>query len=262
MNWLLWSPVIEIAVIIIPEEAEALLPMMRDRKVQKMTHLLTYSAPTTRKMAHFNRLDFYSVPPLPNNWEAPAWLKLELGIFSGRLYFDWEDYEPLCELLGLEQGSAGDLGAEIGVDMDGEEDLQVDGTHEPGGIHSNPADTALQAFVSRPLTFLQEWLALRRRGQDFVNSPMGFVAQGKLLQPDHAFFRKFDKVDQAKLVLAATVTQPRGAQQAQQMQEYVDYEGIDDMGANEAADSDAEEDEVEYESSEWDEYEADEGSSE
>ncbi|KEY64737.1 hypothetical protein S7711_05391 [Stachybotrys chartarum IBT 7711] len=262
VNWLLWSPVMEIAVVIIPEEAEALLPMMRNTKMQKMTHLLTYSAPTTRKMAHFNRLNFYSVPPLPNDWEAPAWLRLELGIFSGRLYFDWEDYEPLCELLGLEQGSAGDLGAEIGIDMDEEEGLQVDGAHEPDGIRSNPAITAHQAFVSKPLTFLQEWLALRRRGQDFVNSPMGFVAQGKLLQQDHAFFRKVDKTDQAKLVLAPTATQPRGAQQAQQMQEYVDYEGIDDMGANEAADSDAEEDEVEYESSEWDECEADEGSSE
>lgn len=41
-----------------------------------------------------------------------------------------------------------------------------------------------------PLTFLQDWLALRRGGQDFMHAPMGHTTQGNSLQAEHPFFRK------------------------------------------------------------------------
>lgn len=36
---------------------------------------------------------------------------------------------------------------------------------------------------------VREWLALRRKGQDFEHTPMGFVTGGKPLTENHPFFR-------------------------------------------------------------------------
>jgi len=38
-------------------------------------------------------------------------------------------------------------------------------------------------------TKVREWLALRRKGQDFEHTPMGFVTGGKPLTENHPFFR-------------------------------------------------------------------------
>jgi hypothetical protein len=35
---------------------------------------------------------------------------------------------------------------------------------------------------------VHDWLAVRRKGQDFEHTPMGFVTTGKTLTADHAFF--------------------------------------------------------------------------
>ena len=43
-------------------------------------------------------------------------------------------------------------------------------------------------FSEKPLEFLHEWLAVRRKGQDFTDTPMGFICQGKLLTSSHPFF--------------------------------------------------------------------------
>jgi hypothetical protein len=82
----LWSPKAEIAIVVIPEEAELIIPLIHSNKLS-YTHLLTYSAPVTRKMLHFNSLDYYAIPSLPKGWKAPGWLMIELGIFAGRLCF-------------------------------------------------------------------------------------------------------------------------------------------------------------------------------
>jgi hypothetical protein len=42
------------------------------------------------------------------------------------------------------------------------------------------------------LTFMQEWLSLRRKGQDFAQTPMGYICQGKVLKADHPFFSKVE----------------------------------------------------------------------
>ncbi len=54
-------------------------------------------------MLQFNRLDYYAIPPLPSSFKAPGWLRIELGIFSGRLHLEWEEYYGLHEYLGLSQ---------------------------------------------------------------------------------------------------------------------------------------------------------------
>jgi hypothetical protein len=119
-------------------------------------------------MLHFSDLSFYSVPTLPAGWQAPIWLKVELGIYAGRLSFDFSEYNALLEFLGLRH-TAGHI--EVGSDEDKELDDTV--------VQTNVEHP--KVFSRKPLTFLQEWLAIRRKGQNFDQTPMGFVCQGKVL---------------------------------------------------------------------------------
>ena len=214
VNWVLWSPRAETAVVIIPEEAEALMPMMRDDSIEKGTHLLIYAAPNTRRMLHFDKFDYYSMPPLPSDWEAPLQLRLELGVYAGRLYFSWSEYEDLCKFLGVENGTPEAMEAvevdeesqpdiqdgKLGLGLDGDRSAECDGhVATPQMLDdTKKPETPQEKLVSRPLTFIQEWLTLRRRGQDFAHSPMGLLAQGRPLQADHPFFRQETEQPQAE----------------------------------------------------------------
>lgn len=184
VNWILWSTFFETALIVIPEEAEHLLPLVREC-ASPPTHVLTYAAPVTRKMLHFNHLQYYAVPSLPSDWEAPLWLRTELGIYSGRLYFEYREYNSLLEFLDVreETGKIGEGGVDdVALLADGvEEEL------ETSMVESDIEETA-KTFTRKPLTFLQEWLGIRRKGQDFAHTPMGFICQGKLLLESHPFF--------------------------------------------------------------------------
>ncbi|KAJ4247759.1 hypothetical protein NW762_012967 [Fusarium torreyae] len=247
VNWVLWSPVAEIAIVINPEEAEALIPLMRDPNSKVATYLLIYSAPITRKMLQFNDLTFYSIPPLPSDWKAPSWLQVELGIYGGRLYFEWDEYEDMCALLGIQDGVIEDDETNLEMSMDGaadDEPAQAEFEVEP-----HKKSQAERHLAQNPLTFLQEWLAVRRRGQDFAHSPMGFVSQGKRLQEDHIFFRQTERVtvDQNEVLapLPLTTSDDRNDNRDD------GYYGVDDMGANEAGDSDSSNDDIEYADSEY-----------
>ncbi|KAI9772802.1 MAG: hypothetical protein M1839_002303 [Geoglossum umbratile] len=178
VNWILWSPTAQTALIIIPEEAELLIPIIRAADPPQ-THLLLYAAPVTKKMLHFNNLMYYSLPSLPQNWRPPAWLTIELGIFAGRLYFEFAEYAALTSYLGLADVDLGDVGS-IATD-----EVPV----SAGGIGiEGVTRKQIRSFTKRPLSFLQEWLALRRKGQDFVHTPMGYVCQGRQLRASHPFF--------------------------------------------------------------------------
>ena len=192
MNWVLWSELSQTAIVVIPEEAEELIPILRGR-TQGNTFLMTYAAPITRKMIHFNHLNYYSVPSLPKGWEAPGWLRVEVGLFAGRLYFDWSEYDAISTLLGIER-----YGTSIDEMSESLGDLQLDGTGEGAvdsteqqdeGGEAKESGASVVSFTPRPLRFLQEWLAVRRRGQDFVPTPMGYITQGKPLAADHSFFQ-------------------------------------------------------------------------
>ncbi|KAI9782401.1 MAG: hypothetical protein M1816_001899 [Peltula sp. TS41687] len=177
VNWLLWSMVTDTAVIIIPEEAEIIIPLMRQIK-QPLTHLLTYAAPVTRKMLqHINNLKFYAIPALPTEWKAPMWLKIELGIFAGRLYFEYDEYSDLRKYLGLADATAHTGEITVGAMV----------SAEPSATDTAAARST-QIFTTKSLMFLQEWLAIRRKGQDFTHTPMGYVCQGKPFTAEHPFF--------------------------------------------------------------------------
>jgi hypothetical protein len=116
-------------------------------------HLLVYSAPVTKKMLHFSALKYYALPALPHGHTIPRWLTIELGIFAGRLYMGFEECVTLREYIEPDK-----YGKRSGV------------------------------LGTKAISFLLEWLALRRKGQDIMHTPMGYVCQGRLLDSGHAFF--------------------------------------------------------------------------
>lgn len=148
-------------------------------------------------MLHFNDLRYYAVPSLPKSWTAPTWLKIELGIFAGRLYFEYTEYSDLCKFLGVRE-SEGKL-EELDSDelLSAEQSAAYSETREAEDdtndeTETDPKSKQLQSFTAKPLTFLHEWLAVRRKGQDFAHTPMGYVCQGKPLTANHPFFSKVE----------------------------------------------------------------------
>lgn len=172
VHWILWSKVTETALICSDFEADAVLQLVRDQNPPS-TYLIVYAAPATRTMVVFDTLKFYSIPSLPDTWTAPSWLVRDLGIFAGRLYFDYEGQgRMICEALGLPTPTSmvpapstalteNDLWGELPYG----EELQEEKKGEP--------------FSTDPLVFMQEWLAIRRRGQDFSQTMMGDLCRGR-----------------------------------------------------------------------------------
>ncbi|KAL3460831.1 hypothetical protein BJX64DRAFT_289961 [Aspergillus heterothallicus] len=159
VTWFLFNTATEIALVIIPEEAEALIPALRDYHSPD-THLIMYSAPCTRSMVHFSSLDYYALPSLPSGWKPPTWLPFELGILGGRLYFEFSEYEDILARL-----------------------------YSISGDPTEDDESSERWVVAKSrLIFLQEWLAIRRQGQDISDTPMGHVCQDLQLRSDHPFF--------------------------------------------------------------------------
>ncbi|KAK6495019.1 hypothetical protein TWF481_003047 [Arthrobotrys musiformis] len=159
VNWILLGTATNIAIIVTPEEAEYLIPHVNNKTRDSPVHLVTYAAPITRKMVQFDSLKFLAIPPLPESWSPPAKLSVELGIFAGRLYFAFEHSADIKDYL----------------------DLTNEGLEE-----SIMAEAVV--FTGKPLSFLQEWLTLKRKGQDFLHTPMGYLCQSKSFLKSHPFF--------------------------------------------------------------------------
>jgi hypothetical protein len=188
VSWILWSTITQTALVIIPEEAEICMPILRDA-IEPPTHLLAYSAPVTRKMLHFSHLNYYAVPALPVEWKPPAWLTTELGIFAGRLYFKFDEYSHLQMYLGFKETGTKALDGNDDTLTSTEIQEQATEDQEPTVDQQKTRSAReVQRFTANPLTFLQEWLAVRRKGQDFTHTPMGYVCQGKPLTQAHPFF--------------------------------------------------------------------------
>lgn len=179
VQWVLWCRATDgasdTALIVSPEEANALIPIMRGllRHPGHTTHLVLYAAPVTRRMMHFDTLNYYAIPALPPKCEAPIWLRIQIGLFAGRLYFGWEEYTTLLDYLGVSR---------------------------PRDEQTSDCDEQQEVFAQKPLEFLHKWLTVRRKGQDFEESPMGHVASGKYLSASHPFFDKHDKEKMVDIV--------------------------------------------------------------
>ena len=197
IQWILWST--ETAILVSPEEAEELIPLCRSAPKQ-LAHLLAYAAPVTQKMLHFNNLNYYAVPALPPGWSAPMWLRIQIGIFAGRLYFPFQELEHIRDYLRLDNNHTNTSQAELVAEM---EDLQTDGSesldegqrslqNESQAIQETSETKQARAEKlksTKMLTFLHAWLGTRGRDQDFTHTPMGYLCARKLLTEDHPFFR-------------------------------------------------------------------------
>ncbi|KAH7108707.1 hypothetical protein B0J11DRAFT_390897, partial [Dendryphion nanum] len=100
-------------------------------------------------MLHFSALNFYVLPKLPHGCFMPHLVTIELGTFAGCLYMDFEEYVSVIKYVENEGSSA---------------------------------------FTSKMVSFLLEWLALRRKGQDIIHTPMGYLCQNRPLDSSHTFF--------------------------------------------------------------------------
>lgn len=189
------------ALVVIPEEAEILIPLLRTIEMPAV-HLLVYAAPVTRKMQEFNRLDFYSIPTLPEGWKPPSWLPLELGILGGRLYFEFAEYHYIQRSLLLST-------QRNGICLDKHEDEDEEDS---------------QTTARNTLAFLGDWLSLRRQGQDVTQTPMGYVCQGWQLRSDHPFFTQ--RFVDANILSDGYTFQP-GSQSENDVNEDVDSEDDD-----------------------------------
>lgn len=196
----MWSAINEVAIIIIPEEAEIIYPLLRDASASPV-HLLVYKAPTTRHMLHFDDFKYLAIPKLPADWKAPVWLKIEIGIYSGRLYFKYSEYEDLCNFLGVRH-KIGPSGANEIAYLDGIDEGKDDIDECEEDVTESTSQRNI--FTRKPLTFLQEYLAVRRKGQSFEQTPMGFVCQGRYLHPTHHFFAITEIEPQMEIPLTTT----------------------------------------------------------
>ncbi|KAM4066193.1 P-loop containing nucleoside triphosphate hydrolase [Hirsutella rhossiliensis] len=164
VEWILWGSAHETALVIVPEEAELLIPVIRALE-NAPVHLIPYAASTTKGMVQSNKLAGYVLPSPLSNSTLPLWLSIELGLLGARLYFDLEEYSMLLEHLRsvVKVGGATSAGAASGKASAGT---------SAGDIYA----------------FLLEWLTIRRKGQDILHTPMGYICQGRQLEASHPFF--------------------------------------------------------------------------
>ncbi|KAJ3498305.1 hypothetical protein NLG97_g1231 [Lecanicillium saksenae] len=150
VNWILWNLSSETALIIIPEEADTVIPLLRET-ISPVVWLLPYATPVTKSMHAFHCLAYLTVPRWPLVRELPAWLGVEVGIVSGRLYFPFAEYGPLLAWLGL-------------VDPD----CEVRGARLlTGGLSSDEL-----------VAFLHAWLALGARRKTYYTHLLDSFARG------------------------------------------------------------------------------------
>lgn len=162
MEWILWSPSTQTALVIIPEEAESLIPLLRTNTRSPRVHLIAYAAPVTKTMEIFNTFKYYSLPALPPTYKFPQWFRFELGILSGRLYVSLAEWDPLSRYIRSSFDEAGES--------------------SKGSADSKQANGVTPApFADDPSSFLLEWLTLLRKTQDVLHTPMGYICTGRAL---------------------------------------------------------------------------------
>ena len=159
VNWILTSGSGKdnIVVVISPYEANALLPIIREKKKVRLS---IYTPRVTSSMRSFSDLTFYSIPDPPaETWTAPAHAKIALNLFAGQLFFDSrEEYENVCILLAL---SWAHPGAKYN---------QVDGFVPPADRTGRPSP-----FAESKIDVLKTLMILRRKGMGYSRTHMGQI---------------------------------------------------------------------------------------
>lgn len=83
-------------------------------------------------------------------------------------HFGYEDYDALCTYFGLhdiaDAPKPSTSGAAVPANLSGTERPVHDAV---GGLETSPGAGQELSFTPKPLSFLQEWLNARRKGQDY-----------------------------------------------------------------------------------------------
>jgi hypothetical protein len=119
-------------------------------------------------MLQFADLKYFSLPALPRGRFVSKSLTAELNNFAGRLYMDFNEYSLLVNY--TKEGSS----------------------------------SKIDAPTTNVTGFLVEWLSLRRKGQDIMHTPIGYVCQDRPLNRSHAFFAAQD--DAKKAIIRSSCT--------------------------------------------------------
>ncbi|KKZ67076.1 hypothetical protein EMCG_07247 [[Emmonsia] crescens] len=158
---------VEHIMIISPYEAEGLLPEIKKSKTVTLHLYAPRLNPAFRAM---DGLDLYTVPELPETWNLPRRLALQLGLFSGLLFLgSFSEYTSMCELLGLAWEKAGD-GCVVAADG-----FVVQNGSGQGACRSS--------FSDSPVKFLKVFMTkIRRNCEGISKTHMGTILDGSLLR--------------------------------------------------------------------------------
>ncbi|KAI0393574.1 hypothetical protein F5Y17DRAFT_466837 [Xylariaceae sp. FL0594] len=166
VEFIVWAPKTETALVVIPEEAEFFMKHLFDETRighrKSAVHLITYAAPVTKAMLCFNSLEFYTFPELPAGHTVPEHIRIELGILAGRLYVDRSEWGAVTAYVRGEDGKGNK------------------------GSYGKIADD--------PAAFLLEWLSMRRGAIDVVHTPMGRICTGRDMEPTDSSRDEVDSV--------------------------------------------------------------------
>jgi len=171
-------------------------------------HLIAFSAPITKAMKkYFNSFRYYCTPILPLKYNFPKWFVRDISLFAGTLYLDLDECLAVKEYLGSDL-----LKNDDAVDA----------------VIVTPCQ-----FTQKPTDFILELTALRRKTQDVLHTPMGYICQGRSLDSDHPFFLdnktiNDDNVVGGKLVLTDRTVMDKGKDEEEEMDDGDGEDIIDD----------------------------------
>ncbi|KAH6985583.1 hypothetical protein EDB80DRAFT_550749, partial [Ilyonectria destructans] len=155
---------VERLVIISPYEAQELMPQM---KTSKHVFLHVYAPRPNLALLPLDELKLYTFPHLGADWRLPRYLRLQLNLFAGQLYFDsFDDYTETCEQMSLAWKPA-------------EEGMTVEAD---GFIAREPNDPRAR-FRQSPVAFLKVLLTkLRRDSEEIDKTHWGKILGGEILR--------------------------------------------------------------------------------
>jgi len=176
VNWILSrdSPSGPTFLILSPFEVNQLLLEIRTSKFVRL-HIYT---PRTHKTSRpCDDLLLHSIPTVPPDWTAPAFLVDQLNLFAGQLYLrDYSTYIRVCRFLCV---YAKDL------EDGGSFEVQSDGFIQPA--HRPLRALRACSFQRSPLPFLRDLIGLRRMSMKFSLTHMGKILDGRLLREEDFF---------------------------------------------------------------------------
>ncbi|KAF8454797.1 hypothetical protein BGX38DRAFT_1171611 [Terfezia claveryi] len=176
-----------VLIILSPWEVNSLISRIR---VSETVTLHMYAPRTTKASPSYNKLDYYTLPPVSH--DMPLTVPTHspvidlLGLFSGELYFeDYASYERICGFLGL---YFKDVPA------------QKEGLISPDGHVKSPEarnilGMPLSPFERSPLPLLRILIGLRRKGQSYLSTHVGCMLHGRQLRKEDVEERLVSEVN-------------------------------------------------------------------